>query len=97
MIATPPGCTTSPGTLTAAATSTICKLLIEIGATVLDPPADYPTYGDGYYAVFFADPMGSSSNSSNCPAGEVRVFRGRQMSGLIRYFLSGLFPAHSMW
>jgi hypothetical protein len=58
MIATPPGCTTSPGTLTAAATSTICKLLIEIGATVLDPPADYPTYGDGYYAVFFADPDG---------------------------------------
>jgi glyoxylase I family protein len=30
-------------------------LLIEIGATVLDPPADYPAYGDGYYAVFFSD------------------------------------------
>ena len=34
------------------------RLLIEIGATVLDPPADCPTYGDGYYAVFFADPDG---------------------------------------
>ena len=33
-------------------------LLQEIGATILDPPADYPKYGDGYYAVFFADPDG---------------------------------------
>lgn len=33
-------------------------LLIEIGAEVLDPPADYPRYGEGYYAVFFADPDG---------------------------------------
>ena len=33
-------------------------LLIEIGATVLDPPASYPQYGEGYYAVMFADPDG---------------------------------------
>jgi catechol 2,3-dioxygenase-like lactoylglutathione lyase family enzyme len=33
-------------------------LLLKIGATVLDPPADYPQYGEGYYAVFFADPDG---------------------------------------
>ncbi len=33
-------------------------LLLRIGATVLDPPADYPQYGVGYYAVFFADPDG---------------------------------------
>jgi len=33
-------------------------LLQEIGATVLDAPADYPRYGAGYYAVFFADPDG---------------------------------------
>lgn len=32
--------------------------LLSIGATVLDPPADYPRYGAGYYAVFFADPDG---------------------------------------
>jgi predicted lactoylglutathione lyase len=34
------------------------KLLVEIGATVLDPPTDYPHYREGYYAVFFADPDG---------------------------------------
>ncbi|HEY6420333.1 MAG TPA: VOC family protein [Candidatus Binataceae bacterium] len=35
-------------------------LLREIGATVLDPPADFSDqgYGTGYYAVFFADPDG---------------------------------------
>lgn len=33
-------------------------LLQRIGATILDAPADYPKYGDGYYAVFFADPDG---------------------------------------
>jgi glyoxylase I family protein len=33
-------------------------LLLEIGATVLDAPAEYPQYGAGYYAVFFADPDG---------------------------------------
>jgi catechol 2,3-dioxygenase-like lactoylglutathione lyase family enzyme len=34
------------------------ELLLEIGATVLDPPAEYPQYAPGYYAVFFADPDG---------------------------------------
>ena len=34
------------------------ELLLKIGATVLDPPADYPAYGEGYYAVFFRDPDG---------------------------------------
>lgn len=33
-------------------------LLLEIGATILDPPADYPRYGPDYYAIFFADPDG---------------------------------------
>ena len=33
-------------------------LLKEMGATILDAPADYPQYGPGYYAVFFADPDG---------------------------------------
>ena len=28
------------------------------GATVVDPPAHYPSYGEGYYAVFFLDPDG---------------------------------------
>jgi catechol 2,3-dioxygenase-like lactoylglutathione lyase family enzyme len=33
-------------------------LLVELGACVLDVPADYPQYGEGYYAVFFTDPDG---------------------------------------
>ena len=32
--------------------------LLEKGVTVVDPPADYPSYGEGYYAVFFLDPDG---------------------------------------
>ncbi len=34
------------------------SLLLEIGAEILDPPADYPQYGPDYYAIFFADPDG---------------------------------------
>jgi catechol 2,3-dioxygenase-like lactoylglutathione lyase family enzyme len=26
--------------------------------TVVDPPADYPEYGEGYYAIYFLDPDG---------------------------------------
>jgi glyoxylase I family protein len=33
------------------------QLLKEIGATVLDAPAEYP-YSPGYFAVYFADPDG---------------------------------------
>jgi catechol 2,3-dioxygenase-like lactoylglutathione lyase family enzyme len=33
-------------------------LLRQIGANVTDPPAGYPQYGKGYYAVFFTDPDG---------------------------------------
>jgi glyoxylase I family protein len=32
-------------------------LLNEIGARVLDPPAEYP-YAPGYYAIYFTDPDG---------------------------------------
>ena len=28
------------------------------GVAVVDPPAAYPSYGEGYYAVFFLDPDG---------------------------------------
>lgn len=34
------------------------KLILDIGATVLDAPAQYNQYAPGYYAVFFADPDG---------------------------------------
>lgn len=33
-------------------------LMREKGATILDPPAEYPKYGAGYYAVFVSDPDG---------------------------------------
>jgi glyoxylase I family protein len=38
----------------------IHALLVQIGARILDSPAEYPQYnkGGGYYAVFFADPDG---------------------------------------
>ncbi len=32
--------------------------LAQIKATIVDPPADYPAYGKGYYAVYFLDPDG---------------------------------------
>lgn len=32
--------------------------MVAFGATILDAPAEYPDYGDGYYAVFFADADG---------------------------------------
>ena len=28
------------------------------GVRIVDPPAAYPSYGEGYYAVFFLDPDG---------------------------------------
>lgn len=34
------------------------EFLEQSGYLILDAPADYPAYGDGYYAVFFADPDG---------------------------------------
>jgi glyoxylase I family protein len=43
-----------------AAVDEIHLFLTGIGATILDPPAEYPQYnkGRGYYAVFFTDPDG---------------------------------------
>lgn len=34
------------------------QLVLDIGAAVLDPPAEYNCYAPGYYAVFFTDPDG---------------------------------------
>jgi glyoxylase I family protein len=31
---------------------------VAAGVAILDAPAEYPQYGAGYYAVFFADPDG---------------------------------------
>lgn len=32
--------------------------LLAFGVTILDAPAEYPQYGEDYYAVFFNDPDG---------------------------------------
>lgn len=32
--------------------------LLEQEVEIVDPPAAYPSYGEGYYAVFFRDPDG---------------------------------------
>lgn len=43
------------------------RLLREIGATILDPPAEYD-YVPGYYAVFFTDPDGLKLELVHMPA-----------------------------
>ncbi len=43
--------------------------LVAIGATILYAPADYPEYGEGYYAVFFADADGLKLEYVFTPAG----------------------------
>jgi len=35
--------------------------------TIVDPPADYPAYGKGYYAVFFLDPDGLKLEGMHFP------------------------------
>jgi glyoxylase I family protein len=42
------------------------QLLNEIGATVLDAPAEYP-YARGYFAVYFADPDGLKFEFAHVP------------------------------
>jgi catechol 2,3-dioxygenase-like lactoylglutathione lyase family enzyme len=43
--------------------------LVERAVTVLDPPREYPEYGAGYYAVFFADPDGMKLELVHMPWG----------------------------
>lgn len=42
------------------------RALVARGATVLDPPREYP-YVPGYYAVFFADPDGLKLEAVHIP------------------------------
>jgi glyoxylase I family protein len=39
------------------------------GIEILDPPAEYPQYGERYYAVFFADPDGMKLELVHFPWG----------------------------
>jgi catechol 2,3-dioxygenase-like lactoylglutathione lyase family enzyme len=45
--------------------------LAAAGATILDAPAEYPQYGTGYYAVFFADPDGLKLELCHYPGEEL--------------------------
>lgn len=45
------------------------QVLREEGFTVLDAPAEFPQYGKGYYAVFFADPDGIKLEVAHFPWG----------------------------
>ena len=36
----------------------LARALPGLGATILDPPREYPEYVPGYYAIFFTDPDG---------------------------------------
>jgi glyoxylase I family protein len=44
--------------LTRDAVDSLYEALLAADAPIFDPPADYPEYAPGYYAVFFADPDG---------------------------------------
>lgn len=46
------------------------RAMLDIGAEVLDPPTDYggqAGYGEGYFAVFFADPDGLKLEVAHIP------------------------------
>ena len=43
--------------------------LVAKGVSILDPPREYPEYGPGYYAVFFADPDGIKLELVHMPWG----------------------------
>ena len=48
---------------------TLHRVLAERRFVVLDPPAEYPEYGRGYYAIFFADPDGLKLEAVHFPWG----------------------------
>ena len=41
-----------------AAVDELGEFLLRESVRIVDPPADYPSYGEGYRAVFFLDPDG---------------------------------------
>ncbi len=43
---------------TRAQVDAVHAFLVEEEVEIIDPPAAYPSYGEGYYAVFFLDPDG---------------------------------------
>lgn len=54
------------------------RFLVQAGVTILDAPAEYPRYGKGYYAMFFADPDGIKIELAHFPWG---YWKTTQLSG----------------
>lgn len=54
---------------TRAAVDLVHAFLVRERVAVLDPPAEYPQYGESYYAVFFADPDGMKLEVVHFPWG----------------------------
>ena len=50
-------------------TDQACAIVRELSRRVLDAPAEYPEYGEDYYAVFFADPDGMKLELVHYPWG----------------------------
>jgi len=44
----------------------------------VDPPADYPEYGERYYAVFFTDPDGLKLEGTVCKPPRRKPKRSRR-------------------
>jgi catechol 2,3-dioxygenase-like lactoylglutathione lyase family enzyme len=58
----------------------VYDLLLQDGAVIVDPPANYPSYGEGYYAVFFLDPDGLKLEAMHFVEKEKRRARLAQMA-----------------
>jgi glyoxylase I family protein len=61
--------------------------LVERGVALLDAPAEYPEYGVGYYAVFFADPDGIKLEYAHFPWGYWRRAQTDGRDDRARYVL----------
>jgi glyoxylase I family protein len=55
--------------LSRAAVDAFHSFLVREKVTILDAPAEYPQYGENYYAVFFADPDGMKLEVVHFPRG----------------------------
>lgn len=62
------------------------EFLVAEGVEVTDPPAEYPVYAPGYYAVFFVDPAGIRWELAHIPLlptpAQILRFRRATRAGL---------------
>ena len=49
------------------------RVLLDMGAEILDPPQAFPQYTEGYYAVFFLDPDGIKLELAHTPGADWRA------------------------